>query len=254
MTALKYRGVFPSTLVYPKIEDFEIFKIMADAPVKTGLIGSYFVGKRNISPLYNFANPDLPLLQVGKPTFQREYAALSHAGYFDTQIKPTAKMSVITITRYPSAAKLANRVPIVSSYFKDPSGAISGDTMLWGANGFMAYAQAGASVVTSATKGVAYAEDEFCVVGQIISANPAVGAWVLGEVGAAYSSTPMGGRVTSNQTILIGSTHSDNEFLNDSSVSAVLIYNNDIGTTAMNATMLWLRDSVGVEAGIWKKG
>ncbi|STS78695.1 Uncharacterised protein [Klebsiella pneumoniae] len=54
-----------------------------------------------------------------------------------------------------------------------------------------------------------------------------------------------------SRTLLIGASYDTSEFINDIGISAVLIYNNDIGRTNITTVMNWLRNVVGVEAGIW---
>lgn len=54
-----------------------------------------------------------------------------------------------------------------------------------------------------------------------------------------------------SRTLRIGATYVNNEFTGDMGISAVLIYNKDIGGTNMITVMNWLRNVVGVQAGIW---
>lgn len=67
---VKLKGIIlPSTLTYPKLDDFKLFDVMAQVPVTDGLVGSYFLGSKNADPSYNFANPSLPLSVNFNPDF-----------------------------------------------------------------------------------------------------------------------------------------------------------------------------------------
>ncbi|AWF35278.1 hypothetical protein CSC17_4501 [Klebsiella oxytoca] len=253
MAVLKQQDViFPEGPRYAYIEDFELFDIMAQSPVKDNLAGAYFIGSRNVDPLYNFANPELPLLQIGKPVYSRHYADMTHGNHFDTQIKPTDKMTVVTISQCPDSSETTVRQPVVSNYFKDNTGAVTGDSLMWAGNSVMAYAQEGIVGVQRAGAATTFAKNDFAVVGQIVSGAPATGAWFLkGNVGT-YAAINLNSRAVSDRTLLIGSTYSASEFLTGARTSAVLIFNGDIGSKNMNKVMSWLRYEVGTAAGIWE--
>ncbi|MCY1909541.1 hypothetical protein OW997_17070 [Klebsiella pneumoniae] len=254
MAVLKQQDViFPEGPRYAYIEDFELFDIMAQSPVKDNLAGAYFIGSRNVDPLYNFANPELPLLQVGKPTFSRLYADMSHGNHFDTQIKVTDTMTIVTISQCPDSSESSVRQPVVSNYFKDSTGAATGDSLMWGGNSVMAYAQEGVVGVQRAGAVTKFVKNEFAVIGQIVSAAPATGAWVFrGDDSAVNAVATMTGRTVNARTLLIGSTYSNSEFLTGARTSAVLIFNGDIGRAGITKVMNWLRHDVGVAAGIWE--
>ncbi|HBY4200487.1 TPA: hypothetical protein MIU04_21160 [Klebsiella pneumoniae] len=253
MAVLKQQDViFPEGPRYAYIEDFELFDIMAQSPVKDNLAGAYFIGSRNVDPLYNFANPELPLLQIGKPVYSRHYADMTHGNHFDTQIKLTNKMTIVTISQCPDSSENSVRQPVVSNYFKDSTGAVTGDSLMWGGNSVMAYAQEGVVGVQRAGAVTTFVKNDFAVIGQIVSATPATGAWFLkGDVGA-YAAVNLSARNISDRTLLIGSTYSASEFLTGARTSAVLIFNSDIGSNSMSKVMNWLRYEVGTAAGIWE--
>ncbi|ELF1740898.1 TPA: hypothetical protein ACR6ZI_000458 [Klebsiella pneumoniae] len=253
MAVLKQQDViFPKGPRYAYIEDFQLFDIMAESPVKDNLVGSYFLGSRNVDPLYNFANPELPLLQTGRPVYSRQYADMTHGNHFDTRIKLTDTMTIVAILQYPDSSASAGRFPVVSNYFKDNTGAVTGDTLMWGGSGVIAYAQETEGGVKSAGLESGAAKGDFVVVGQIVSAAPATGAWVLKNDVAEGAIGAMSGRRVSNKSLLIGSTYSNNEFQTGARTSAVVIFNGDIGRAGMNKVMNWLRHEVGTAAGIWE--
>ncbi|MGK8935613.1 hypothetical protein ACRS85_23540 [Pluralibacter gergoviae] len=249
--------VLPNTLVYPKIDTFKLFEIMADAPVKNGLVGSYFLGSKNADPTYNFANPALPLIAYGAPDItQTTFSRLSRSrGYFSTQLASTATLSILAIARQPASGFQS---PIVASYAKDGSNLVTGDTLLnrfQSANSMgdvVMYAQNTSGGVTNSGRNTPVNPGDFHVFGGVISAVPSVGAFTMSETtDPAYSSAPVPARGISTRALLIGSTYSDSEFLQDADVAAVLIYNTDIGVSSMATMMKWLRNAVGVQAGIW---
>ncbi len=254
MAVLKQQDViFPKGPRYAYIEDFQLFDIMAESPVKDNLAGAYFIGSRNVDPLYNFANPELPLLQVGKPVFSRLYADMNHGNHFDTQIRVTDTMTIVAISECPDSSANSMRLPVVSSYFKDSTGGATGDTLMWGGNSVLAYAQEGERAVRSSGIGNAFAKGDFAVIGQIVSAAPATGAWVFRDDDSAVNTAAtMTGRAVSARSLLIGSTYSNSEFLTGARISAVLIFNGDIGRAGITKVMNWLRHDVGVAAGIWE--
>lgn len=251
---VKLRGiVLPNTLVYPKLDDFKLFDVMANVPVTDGLVGSYFVGARNADPLHNFANPSLPLLSGLSPDFtDPKYALLSvNRGYFDTQIAPSAAQTIVAIAKVPAATGV-----ITSNYFKDTGGLISGDAFLENISttkSLRFYAQSSANGTTQASRDISsFGVGDFGVVGGIISTVPTVGAWTMSETEApGFTPATMPARALNSRTLRIGASYAANEFNGDIGISAVLIYNKDIGGTNMTTVMNWLRNVVGVQAGIW---
>ncbi|EIY5372237.1 hypothetical protein [Klebsiella pneumoniae] len=251
---VKLKGiVLPPALNYPKLDDFKLFDIMAQVPVTAGLVGSYFLGSRNADPTYNFANPSLPLIQHLSPDYSdSKCTVLSvNRGYFDTQIVPSTSQTIVAIAKVPSATGV-----IASNYFKDSVGSISGDSLMEiisTVKQLRYYAQTGASSITSVTRDIsAFNTGDFGVLGGIISSTPAVGAWSMSESlppDATIATLPA--RAINSRTLRIGASYDTSEFINDIGISAVLIYNNDIGRTNITTVMNWLRNVVGVEAGIW---
>lgn len=247
--------VLPNTLVYPKIDTFKLFEIMADAPVKNGLVGSYFLGAKNADPSHNFANPTLPLLRVLNPDETNSSSAKlsKNTGYYNTQIPSTSTMSILVLARQPENGKAS---PVVSSYLKRSASDVSGDTLLsrWTDNAanVAMYGQGTATSVSNASRTTLVSAGEYHVFGGLISAVPSVGAFEMSETTEPlYSPGALPGRALSGRALLIGASYSADEFLGASEVSAVLIYNTDIGVSSMATMMKWLRNVVGVQAGIW---
>lgn len=239
----------PSSLSYPKISEFELFEIMTSCPVQTGLVGSYFLGSINADPAHNFANPTLPLLKKGTPVNQKTYAIMSKSGYYDTQIKSSATQTLVCMARFPSLSSGA--LPVLSNYFKDSSGVATGDSLMFTPSTVRTYAQT-ASGISYVAKGlVTPVSGEMRIMAGLISSSPGVGAFLLEDQVVTSSATGMGTRGLSTRNLLVGTTHSTDEFLLSAEVSAVLIFNADIGTTNLELVMKWLRNSVGVQAGIW---
>lgn len=251
---IKMRGfTLQEPSYFPDLADFQLFSVMANCPVKAGLIGSYFLGSKNADPTHNFANPSIPLLKVGSPVISQKYASLSRGGgYFDTQLPSSATLTIVAISRYPAASALAAGVPIVSNYAK-PDTIASGDT-LFNRVGVQAYGNQ-ASGVQGATYNAAITAvaGDYVITGGLIASTPAVGAFYYDSNGAVQRTIAgMTGRSVSAKTLLIGATQSSTEWLTAGDISAVLIFNTDIGAaTNMQIVMDWLRKTVGVQAGIW---
>ncbi|HCZ9102496.1 TPA: hypothetical protein O4G09_005658 [Klebsiella michiganensis] len=251
---VKLKGIIlPSTLTYPKLDDFKLFDVMAQVPVTDGLVGSYFLGSKNAAPTYNFANPSLPLSVHFNPDFSDpRFSVLSVLkGYFDTGITPTAQQTVISIAKIPNQT-----AAIVSSYLKDSSGNVTGDTILesiTATKSLRTYAQSSSNAVTqSARDNSSFNFDDFFVSGGVITGTPSVGAWIMSETASpAGTYTTLPGRVVANRTLRIGASYSSTEFTADIGISAVVIYNKDIGSDNITTVMNWLRNVVGVQAGIW---
>lgn len=257
---VKLKGIIlPSTLVYPKFDDFKLFDVMKEVPYKTGLLGSYFLGGKNVDPTYNFANPALPLLPVGNPdTTDARFAKLSRlTGYFNTQLPSTTSLTLIALCRQQPTTQQSPS-PLISNYLKVDASNVSGDSLMkrWRTDGTSEvafYAQTTAGAVTLITRGDQVAGDEFNVVGGLItSSGSTIGAWSMNETtDPGFGAVNIPSRSTTSRPFLIGSTYSDTEFTVGASVSAMLIYQGDIGSAPMTNVMNWLRDVVGVYAGIW---
>ncbi|EPY7349656.1 hypothetical protein ACXEI4_001415 [Klebsiella pneumoniae] len=251
---VKLKGIIlPPTLNYPKLDDFKLFDIMAQVPVTAGLVGSYFLGSRNADPTYNFANPSLPLIQHLSPDYSdSKCSVLSvNRGYFDTQIVPSTSQTIVAIAKVPAATGV-----IASNYFKDSGGSVSGDSLMEiisTVKQLRHYAQTGVSGVTSATRDISsFNTGDFGVVGGIISSAPAVGSWSMSDtIPPAATIATLPARAINSRTLRIGASYDTSEFINDIGISAVLIYNTDIGRSNITTVMNWLRNIVGVKAGIW---
>lgn len=258
--SVKLKGiVLPSSLTYPKLDSFSLFSIMEEVPVTDGLVGSYFLGSKNADPTYNFANPALPLIVHGSPDISDpRFAKLSRStGYFDTQIASSTEQTIIVLGKQQPQSQSQASV-FISNYSKVDSSNVTGDTVLtrWRSDATSEvafYAQTSLNGVTSVTRNNIIPADNFGVFGGLIASSlTAIGAWSMNETTApGYQPINIPGRVASQRSLLIGCSYSDTEFLSPASVSAVLIYSNDIKGEPMANVMNWLRNRVGVEAGIW---
>ena len=257
---VKLKGIIlPSTLVYPKFDDFKLFDVMKEVPYKTGLLGSYFLGGKNVDPTYNFANPALPLLAVGNPdTTDARFAKLSRlTGYFNTQLPSTTSLTIVTLCRQQPTTQQTPSA-LISNYLKVDASNVSGDSLMkrWRTDGTSEatfYAQTTETAVTSVSRNDQVAGDEFSVVGGLItSSGSTIGVWTMNETtNPGFGAVNIPSRSTTSRPFLIGCTYSDTEFTSYASVSAMLIYQGDIGSTPMANVMNWLRNVVGVKAGIW---
>lgn len=236
----------------PRIE-----AIMASNPVTSNLLGSYFLGAKNADPTRNFANADLPLLVNGSPGYvDSKCARLSRGtGYFDTQIPSRQSLTIVALAKQPAAN---NTTIAVANYMKDTSGNTTGDTLMqrWvSGNPYVSfYGQTATDgVVTGVGQTRPVVAGEYNVFGGIlISTGLSIGAWAMSETtDPAFSSATLASRNFSTRSFLIGATYSTTEYLTATDISAVLIYDGDVGATNMRAIMNWLRNTVGVEAGIW---
>ena len=251
---VKLKGItLPSSLIYPKLDGFKLFDVMSQVPVTDGLVGSYFLGSKNADPSYNFANPSLPLSVNLNPDFSdARFSVLSVLkGYFDTGITSTAQQTIISIAKMPNQT-----AAIVSNYLKDSSGGVSGDSILeriTSNKSLNTYAQSSSNAVTQAQRdNSSFNVDDFFVSGGVITGAPSVGSWIMSETAApagTYINLP--GRVVASRTLRIGASYSSTEFIADIGISAVVIYNKDIGSDNITTVMNWLRNVVGVQAGIW---
>lgn len=236
----------------PRIET-----IMASNPVTTNLLGSYFLGAKNSDPTRNFANAALPLLVNGSPSYvDSKCARLSRGtGYFDTQIPSRQSLTIVALAKQPATT---DTTIAVANYFKDTSGNTTGDTLMtrWVSGNPLVtfYAQTGATTgVTGVGQTRPVVAGEYNVFGSLIVASGlTIGAWAMSETtDPAFSTATLSTRNFSTRTFLIGATYSTTEYLTPTDISAVLIYDGDVGATNMRAIMNWLRNTVGVEAGIW---
>lgn len=243
----------------PPLSSFQLFNVMDTNPHKTGLLGSYFLGGKSADPTYNYANPDLPLLTVGNPdTTDARFAKLSRlTGYFNTQLPSTISQTIVALCRQQPTTQQTPSA-LISNYLKVDASNVSGDSLMkrWRTDSTSEvafYAQTTETAVTLVTRGDQVAGEEFSVVGGLItSSGTTIGAWSMNETtDPGFGQASMPSRGTTSRPFLIGSTYSDTEFTSYASISAMLIYQGDIGGTPMRNVMNWLRNVVGVQAGIW---
>lgn len=249
--AVKLIGVDAGT-GFPKLPSFSpIGSVMASNPYTQGLVGSYFLGALNRVPTYNFTNSGLDLTQVGAPSFVNTHASMSNgSGYFDTHLLSSDTLTFIVLSK--TQATTLQSAPI-SNYYKDGT-AVGGDTIQQrNAPSTFAYSQNTATTVTSAFVTSDVGLGVFGISAMIVSASPAVGAFWLKTDGtlSTSGSVAMNTRAKNGKTLLLGSAYSTTEMLGVSDVAAVLIYNNDIGVANLTSQMKWMRNNVGVAAGIW---
>lgn len=243
----------------PPLSSFQLFSVMDTNPYKTGLVGSYFLGGKSADPTHNYANPDLPLLVHGNPDVSDpRFAKLSRlTGYFDTQLPTTTPQTWVVLGRQHPVAQTSQSI-YLSNYIKNADGTVNGDTLMkrWrtdGASEAIFYSQISETAVDSLARTDNIAGDAFNVVGSlIVPSGTTIGTWTSSETASPdFSAKTTASRMANSRPILIGSTYVDNEFTAPASVSAVLIYNSDPGSANMRNVMNWLRNVVGVQAGIW---
>ncbi len=252
---LKLTGItLPSSLTYPNLTDFELFSVMASPPVTDGLVGSYFLGTKNADPTYNFANPSLPLLQNGTPNFTAQYATCSrNGGYFDTQLKSTTEMTIFAINLVSGAGGL---IQVVSNFqVVSGTGALQGDALFSLSTAAQAAAQQTTGGSIAAVQSVSDAPDgDFKVSAMAVLSTPSVLAAYWNDALTMQSTTTnMTDRGIVTDNLLIGASPATDDFLQNTSISAVLIYNRALPETSgqMEQVFAWLRSTVGVQAGIW---
>ncbi|HIH8965352.1 hypothetical protein [Serratia marcescens] len=249
--ALKLRGIHLGS-GFPKLPTFSVIgSAMSSIPYSAGLEGSYFLGALNQVPTYNFTNSGVDLISHGSPTFSMQSAAMSNGtGYFDTQLLSSDTLTFIILSKTQSTS---NQSAPISNYFKNGS-AVGGDTIQQrNQPSNYCYAQNTDSTVSTASVNADVGLGVFGVSGMIVSAAPAVGAFWLKTDGTVSQSgaVAMTTRAKNGRSLLLGSSYSATEMLGVSDVAAVLIFNTDIGVGNLTTLMRWMRNTVGVAAGIW---
>lgn len=242
-------------------KDFNVIDIFSNLPYRDGLVGSYFLSNQTISPLINYADINNPLKQFGSPAVGKSYAVLNRKNHFDTGLSSTETISIMAIS-LPLLETSGMGGIAASNYNK--SGAIPhGDTLRTFSKGdgpqVTAYGDFGLASPPSAN--VKFAAGD---INQLLISYALIRPGTTNVVGASYynpsSDINVGGfnggtvsnaRQIETKNILIGATHSDTEFLNDSSVSVVLIFNKDIGSAGTIANERWLKGSFGAQWGLW---
>jgi len=78
---------------------------------RTDLVGEYLFGRDVNTSVPNLANPDLPLIVHGTPTFDARAATLAQANWFDTQILDSQELTLLTVVALAGAT-----APLITNY------------------------------------------------------------------------------------------------------------------------------------------
>lgn len=250
---------------YKHISEFNIEDVFSGIPYKDGLIGAYFLTNQNVSPLINYADISKPLVRVGNPVVNDKYTILDHANYYDTGLQSTETLSALAIS-LPSLSTTNMSGIILSNYRKDAStnNIARGDTLrVYSDSGIIKFTQ-------YADFAMASPPSANITGGSLPASKPIISYGLAGSVGGgicgvshynpdtdANASNIYAGayqnprHVETERTLRIGTTASDTEFLGQSAVSAVLIFNKDLGSAALIANERWLHGTFGAEWGLW---
>lgn len=250
---------------YKHISEFNVEDVFSGIPFKDGLVGAYFLTNQNVSPLINYADMSKPLMRVGNPVVNDKYTILDHANYYDTGLPSTETLSALAIS-LPSVSTTNLSGIILSNYRKDSgtNNIAQGDTL-------RAYSDEGIIKFTQYADFSMASPPSANITGGDLPANKLIISYgLVGTVGGglcgishynpdtdknvsniyagAYQNPR---RVESERTLRIGTTTSDTEFLGQSAVSAVLIFNKDLGSAGLIANERWLHGTFGAEWGLW---
>ncbi|HCA7565656.1 TPA: hypothetical protein MX399_001339 [Klebsiella quasipneumoniae] len=246
--SLRLPTILPGT-GYKHISEFVVDDIFADLPNKAGLVGAYFLSSQVGSPLVNYADLNKPLLKVGAPAVGSKYATTGTANFYDTQLPSTPVMTVLGISL--PGADSQNGV-LLANYSQSP---ISGDTLQYYLGHAKAFGQMGSSIASADT--VVPTTDlpagVLAITGGVIK-NASVKAFAYDPVTNAMISsisTSAGRTVTTDRTLRIGASYATTQFTGGSSVSVVLLYNIELTDAQILANSQWLKNSFGVEWGLW---
>ncbi len=246
--SLRLPTILPGT-GYKHISEFVVDDIFADLPNKAGLVGAYFLSSQVGSPLVNYADLNKPLLKVGAPAVGSKYATTGTANFYDTQLPSTPVMTVLGISL--PGADSQNGV-LLANYSQSP---ISGDTLQYYLGHAKAFGQMGNSIASADT--VVPTTDlpagVLAITGGVIK-NASVKAFAYDPVTNAMISsisTSAGRTVTTDRTLRIGASYATTQFTGGSSVSVVLLYNIELTDAQILANSQWLKNSFGVEWGLW---
>ncbi|MEC7311797.1 hypothetical protein Q5681_06685 [Klebsiella pneumoniae] len=246
--SLRLPTILPGT-GYKHISEFVVDDIFADLPNKAGLVGAYFLSSQVGSPLVNYADLNKPLLKVGAPAVGSKYATTGTANFYDTQLPSTPVMTVLGISL--PGADSQNGV-LLANYSQSP---ISGDTLQYYFGHAKAFGQMGSSIASADT--VVPTTDlpagVLAITGGVIK-NASVKAFAYDPVTNAMISsisTSAGRTVTTDRTLRLGTSYATTQFTGGSNVSVVLVYNIELTDAQILANAQWLKNSFGVEWGLW---
>ncbi|MCR3901107.1 hypothetical protein [Klebsiella variicola] len=246
--SLRLPTILPGT-GYKHISEFVVDDIFADLPNKAGLVGAYFLSSQVGSPLVNYADLNKPLLKVGAPAVGSKYATTGTANFYDTQLPSTPVMTVMGISL--PGADSQNGV-LLANYSQSP---ISGDTLQYYLGHAKAFGQMGSSIASADT--VVPTTDlpsgVLAVTGGVIKNASVKSIAYDPTTDALVSSTASsaGRTVTTDRTLRIGTSYATTQFTGGSSVSVVLVYNVELTDAQILANAQWLKNSFGVEWGLW---
>lgn len=246
--SLRLPTILPGT-GYKHISEFVVDDIFADLPNKAGLVGAYFLSSQVGSPLVNYADLNKPLLKVGAPAVGSKYATTGTANFYDTQLPSTPVMTVLGISL--PGADSQNGV-LLANYSQSP---ISGDTLQYYLGHAKAFGQMGSSIASADT--VVPTTDlpagVLAITGSVIKNASVKSIAYDPTTDALVSSTASsaGRTVTTDRTLRIGTSYATTQFTGGSSVSVVLVYNIELTDAQILANAQWLKNSFGVEWGLW---
>lgn len=246
--SLRLPTILPGT-GYKHISEFVVDDIFADLPNKAGLVGAYFLSSQVGSPLVNYADLNKPLLKVGAPAVGSKYATTGTANFYDTQLPSTPVMTVLGISL--PGADSQNGV-LLANYSQSP---ISGDTLQYYLGHAKAFGQMGSSIASADT--VVPTTDlpagVLAITGGVIKNASVKSIAYDPTTDALVSSTASsaGRTVTTDRTLRIGTSYATTQFTGGSSVSVVLVYNIELTDAQILANAQWLKNSFGVEWGLW---
>ncbi|HIE9529490.1 TPA: hypothetical protein ACXRYU_005346 [Klebsiella variicola subsp. variicola] len=246
--SLRLPTILPGT-GYKHISEFVVDDIFADLPNKAGLVGAYFLSSQVGSPLNNYANLNVPLLKIGSPVVGSKYATTGTTNFYDTQLASTPVMTAMGISL--PGADSQNGV-LLANYSQSP---ISGDTLQYYLGHAKAFGQMGSSIASADT--VVPTTDlpsgVLAVTGGVIKNASVKSIAYDPTTDALVSSTASsaGRTVTTDRTLRIGTSYATTQFTGGSSVSVVLVYNVELTDAQILANAQWLKNSFGVEWGLW---
>lgn len=247
--SLKLTNVVLPGTGYRHISEFIVEDIFADLPNKSGLVGAYFLSSQVGSPLNNYANLNVPLLKIGSPVVGSKYATTGTTNFYDTQLPSTPVMTAMGISL--PGADSQNGV-LLANYSQSP---ISGDTLQYYLGHAKAFGQMGSSIATADT---ALSTTDFpagvlAITGGVIK-NASVKAIAYDPTTDALVSsvaTSAGRTVTTDRTLRLGTSYATTQFTGGSNVSVVLVFNVELTDAQILANARWLKNTFGVEWGLW---
>ncbi|HCI5818224.1 TPA: hypothetical protein NPN32_005386 [Klebsiella pneumoniae] len=246
--SLRLPTILPGT-GYKHISEFVVDDIFADLPNKAGLVGAYFLSSQVGSPLNNYANLNVPLLKIGSPVVGSKYATTGTTNFYDTQLASTPVMTAMGISL--PGADSQNGV-LLANYSQSP---ISGDTLQYYLGHAKAFGQMGSSIASADTvvPTTDFPSGVLAVTGGVIKNASVKSIAYDPTTDALVSSTASsaGRTVTTDRTLRIGTSYATTQFTGGSSVSVVLVYNVELTDAQILANAQWLKNSFGVEWGLW---